>query len=116
MTTTTKATTPPSYDDVQTAFARIRAEGGVCWDHEHPLRRFELAASASSIRFDAQRLASYRLAGQTPPLGYYDDVRDMLHAALEMIEAERRADHGDAAMCLAAPKSLALLAAKEAAR
>lgn len=88
---------PPSYDDVLQAFARIRADGGVWWDARHPLRDFELAAQSADIRRSAARLAAYRLGGQAAPLGYYDEMIDALHVAIEMLERQREIDHGGAA-------------------
>lgn len=87
---------PPSYEDVCSAFARIR-EKDPNWDLNHPERDFALAAGLMAIlRGDLARLAAYRLAGEPPPLGYYDGVRDKLHHALELVERQRRNDHGDA--------------------
>lgn len=86
----------PSHDEVCVAFARIKREGGLMWDHEHPLRDFVLAAQNADITRSAERLAAYRQAGSPAPLGYYDDMLDMLHLAIERLERQRAIDHGDA--------------------
>lgn len=91
----------PSYDDVRSAFERIRAAEPTYWDVRHPLRRFELAAQAANIHRSCERLAAYRLAKQTPPLGYYDSELDNLYRAIELLLVEREQDHGDAPSCLA---------------
>lgn len=91
----------PSYEDICSAFTRIRKAGGSSWDYEHELRRFELAAQEADVRRSCERLAAYRLAGEAPPLGYYDAEIDRLFRAIELLVAERSIDHGDVPHCLA---------------
>lgn len=101
MATTNTPATIPSYDDVTAAFARIRREGGVLWDVEHPLRDFAIAAGwVATVTRDAERMAAYRLLDQPAPLGYYDDTIDKLHLAIELLRRQRAIDHGDAPVCL----------------
>ena len=88
----------PSYDDVVSALDRIRATPS--WDLQHPERGFVLSRLLAGVDRSCARLAAYRLAGETPPLGYYDDVLASLQGAIESIVAERRRDHGDAPECL----------------
>lgn len=91
----------PSREDVESAFDRIRTEGHGHWEYHHPLRRFLLAADwAAHIYPECARLAAYRFAAKTPPLGYYDYILDELHLAIELLMKERERDHGDAPQCL----------------
>lgn len=87
----------PSYEDVSTAFSRIRATPK--WDHEkgHPDKRLVLAGEwAETVVGDCKRIAAYRLLSARPPLVYYDETIDKLEMIIEMLKDERRKDHGDA--------------------
>lgn len=94
----------PSYEDVIAVFGTIRQQSG--WDYEHPLRRFVHASTWANITRECERIAAYRLKGSVPPLGYYDEILDHLHYAIDLLMKERQADHGDAPICLRDPMSV----------
>lgn len=87
-------TTPPSYAECQSALERIKGTAEY-WKLEHPEYRL-VVASGMLDPFDVSRLAAYRLKGQKPPLGYYDDLLDKLLYAVALLRQERYDDHGDA--------------------
>lgn len=91
-------TAPPSYAECQSALERIKGSAEY-WKIEHPEYRLVVAAGMLDP-FDVSRLAAYRLKGQKPPLGYYDDLLDKLMYAVALLRQERRDDHGDAPDCL----------------
>lgn len=89
----------PSYEDVTSAFDRIRADAcvaGDTWCQRHPLGDFiRVSDRIGSVARDCERLAAYRLLPEPAPAGYYDDTIEKLEAAIALLQQQRAIDHGD---------------------